>query len=438
MKNDRHKYLIYVLSAFLLCKIVSGESHFKNQAILKIHIVKKKDSSNKIYDSGNGFLISSEGQFLTSYQLIRDVINYPKTYKLKVINNNNNELFDIKLAACGNEQNIDLCLLKANYTIKKPFKIAEEEVDEERQVLSTTLLKNNTISTNQGTSFGYQDFKKINHLKSSIPFTKEYLGSPILDKSDMVVAMISYTTGKRAFDSLNLSISSNVMKKFISDKQDFRKLDSEAKKKSNKSMNMSGQKSLKELLKIFKAKNKKIIKSLSQYDKKKQAEEKAESNVLKVKELMKKKDSINAEKENSYKKLITFQGKLQKINDSKNSEKKTILKLEEKIKSLEELNRSNTMKIALNKKKIKGLKPEESKIMIKMNQLMAENIKLGDDQIKSLKQKIRQIIINTKRSDSGEEELKTKINNLNTKIRDQDESIRNIDSKAFDYFNDAI
>ena len=98
------KLLKMVTILLLLAPLYSGysfsKSNFQHDAILKIQIVKRSGPTTKIYGSGNGFLISKEGQFLTSYQLVKLVIKSPYTYRMRVINNIGDELLNIKIAGC--------------------------------------------------------------------------------------------------------------------------------------------------------------------------------------------------------------------------------------------------------------------------------------------------------------------------------------------------
>jgi hypothetical protein len=455
MKKNDIRPLFYIILFNLLTVNCFSQSDFQNDATLKIHIVKRKSDSKKIYHSGNGFLISKQGQFVTSYELIRDAIKYPRTYKIQVINNNNDEVVGIKLAGCGNKKNIDICLLKANYTISKPFSFEKKQLLEKETIQSTTLLKKNSISSNKGQFISYEAYKEIEHIKSTIPFTKEFLGSPIVNKEKKVVAMISHTSGSKTFDSENKYLSSSSILNFISNKQEFKEIGkktniSTTKKSKRKkySKNLKGKdlnkfinqrtKELKKLLAEFKKDTKSLQYQQPNGPKRKKIEQ-AKQNVTKVKQLMDKKEKIKKKKEDAYKELIQKQEDLDNMNSLKLKDREKERKVQEEIKSLEKNNRDNTLKIALNKKKIKAIKKtSDIKMVLKANSLMVDNIKLSDNRIKKLKSHLKRIIANNKKPQKGKQALKDEIKKLNSTIKGYTDNMNSLEAEAFDYFNDAI
>jgi hypothetical protein len=450
MKKYNIRAFIYIVLINLLSVGGFSQTEIKNQAILKIYIVKRKSDSKKIFNSGNGFLISKEGQFVTSYELIRDAIKYPRTYKIKVINNNDDELIDIKLASCGNKENIDICLLKANYTIINPFQFAKNSLSANENIMSTTLLKKNSISSNKGAFLNYETYKGSLHVKSTIPFTAEFLGSPIINNKKEVAAMISHTSGTKKFDSINKYIAASVIESFIADKQEFKEIGSpkNTSHKVSRTKNLKGTdinefikqrtKELKRLLAEFKKGNN-SQKGVPQIIAKRRKLKQAEQNVSKVKKLMKKKDDVKTERENELEKLIRLQEELAQKNSEKATSHQKMLSIKKEISSLENNNRENTLKIALNKKKIKNIeKTSEVKMVLKANGLMIDNINLTDSRIKKLKSDIKHLIEKNKKPQKGKPALQEKIKATNSRIQNYDEQIKSLDAKAFDYFNDAI
>jgi hypothetical protein len=451
------KILLNILTILpLISLLYSGQtisqSSFQNDAILKIEVVKRSGSSKKAYPSGNGFLISKEGQFLTSYKLVKLAIRSPFRYRLKVTNNLGDELFNIKSAGCGDRKKVDLCLFRANYTIIAPFLLDSESLIKNEEVSSTSLLKNKSVSNNQGSFLNYELFENIEHIKSTIPYTDKFLGSPILNKKKKVVAMISYTFDSNDFDSINLFLSAKSILKFIENKQEFHSLEpmKERSRKTKKRQSPSAR----DLTTFINQKSKqldKILKSMqgSQKNKtkdfflKKKKLELVEGKVKKVKELMKEKEVIKLKSKVALKELISLQSSMKKIENQEKDITDANDNIDKEIRRLKILNRETTLKKIKNKKRIKSLKSKaEKKVLMNLSTLILENIQLTDDKIKKLKEKrhsqekaqVKKLIEIRQRKKIVSDTIEKK----NLLLESYQGSMEGLDAQAFDYFGDAI
>lgn len=79
----------------------------KKRAVLLI-TVHDKITGKGVFEGG-GFFVDSKGHFITNHHVIRDFLQAPDKYLLRLQDAKEDEFDDVEILKCGNEQKIDLC-----------------------------------------------------------------------------------------------------------------------------------------------------------------------------------------------------------------------------------------------------------------------------------------------------------------------------------------
>ena len=413
-------------------KPLTLKEKYLKDSILRIEIRSPKQKYKKIFEEGSGFFISREGQLLTSYSLIKRAIKSPQINRVFAIDHEGIEISEILLGPC--DQKIDLCLLKANYTIEKPLQIEKKKLQIQMPIHSVLIRDKQSLTLNSGIILSFKSKHSIEYIKSSIPYSKSSLGTPLLNENGTLIGMLTKSENYGNYNNKSFAITSQSITNFLKKKQKFT-----AFLKKKKRMKKSGlAKNMKSLEKHF---NKlfKELKNLKKQPSRTKQQKETEKKVKSVKLLMEQKEQIKVLKQAKYKELIKEQSNL---SEWENKNKKGIDEIkarEEEIMALQNLNRSQTLKIVRNKTKmLSSQNDEEKKLLKKSNQLTKENISLTDAKIKLLQTRLRETRERNSSSLKQRSIINGRIKTINNKLESYDGEIEQLNADAFDYFNDAI
>lgn len=163
-----------------------------DEAIVRIGIYQGKQLMN----SGYGALISGDGEFLTSRSLVREGIRYPHLYNIRVFNKDGTELSNLKLSRCGFEMEMDVCLMKVDYTSLYWFRFAKEKPKVEQKLI--TLENDQKIKHLDALYASTQLNNFTNNMLLRILSQKEVpRGAPVFDKQGMLYG-IGITYGSKS------------------------------------------------------------------------------------------------------------------------------------------------------------------------------------------------------------------------------------------------
>lgn len=483
MLQSNYTHLIFAL--FFASLAVMGQDQndlhqefFKNKSIydsvLRVEVRSKRGAQNT-QSAGNGIFVSKEGQLITSHQLVKKAIDYPSSYEVVLTTRGGTEIKNLELGSC--DEKLDLCILKANYTLEEPLGFTYLRLDVNEIVGSLQVGHEGNVTFNRGRKSGEAQEKGVKLFVTNIPYTKSSLGLPILNKYGEALGIVTKVKNSSLFAYQSYAVPSKDVARFMKGKFSFTAFEKKQKQLGRKNRNrpsnnsqFSHQKSKykskksdkysKLKLKQAQAQQKAMQafqKLLQKYGRAttgtgrgsyngnrggKKEKTEADKKGEKVKELLAYKDDVKKLKEERYKQLLEQQNKLMEWEQGSEDYKKVVEARKQEIAALEKLNRRYTMGLAKNKAKLRsensGLSNEEKELLKKGNSLTAENIKLTDAKIAKLKEELRQAEKKLNGREQGKGKIMRKIGSLKDGINKFDEEMKRYEEEAFDQFGDAI
>ena len=197
------KRTLAILIPFLICSLATATSQQKrfNEGIVRITVFNRAHKNAHEIDYGYGIIITKDGEFITSRSLVQEAVRFPNLYTLKVTNKDGSPLSKLKLAKCGLQPEMDVCLMKVDYSSMYWFKFHPERPDGQK-IFSLKNSKNLEHLPVTYTSSKMNNF--VENILLRVPYDNTVpRGAPLFDKKGMLHGMsITYGRDKVAKDML--------------------------------------------------------------------------------------------------------------------------------------------------------------------------------------------------------------------------------------------
>jgi hypothetical protein len=197
------KRILSILIPFLICSLATATSQQKNfnEGIVRITVLNGTHKNAHEIDHGYGVIISKDGEFITSRSLVQEAVRFPNLYTLKVTNKDGSPLSKLKLAKCGLQPEMDVCLMKVDYSSMYWFKFHPERPDGQKifSLKNSKVLEHLTVTY---TSSKMNNF--VENILLRVPYDNAVpRGAPLFDEKGMLHGMsITYGRDKVAKDML--------------------------------------------------------------------------------------------------------------------------------------------------------------------------------------------------------------------------------------------
>lgn len=191
-----------------------------NPAIVKIEI----DLQGVPLSSGTGFFVSETGELLTNYHVAKSLFTVGVFGKIRTADNQIVKYKDISFLACGDDRNIDLCLLKVPIKPKTWFKVGPVKAEKGEDVFTLGHPRGMDFSVSTGIVSGTQRMDsgllgkgQVEFTQTTAPISPGNSGGPLFDSQGRLVGVITqYIVDGQ---NLNMAISANEVTAFYKNNQ---------------------------------------------------------------------------------------------------------------------------------------------------------------------------------------------------------------------------
>lgn len=131
-----------ILSSFSYGKLLKSEKEIINKGI-KSTLLIKTYLNGKVQETGAGFLVSKDGHFITNKHVLSTFLKDPSNHSLSIETSSGKTFKQVAILKCGDERNIDLCLMRlSNSSFKHFFKLSSNKVGIGENVIKIGHCKN--------------------------------------------------------------------------------------------------------------------------------------------------------------------------------------------------------------------------------------------------------------------------------------------------------
>jgi len=187
---------------FVFCPEVDAQNNKKFQeALVRISIYGGTHKGAKVIDSGLGVFVSKDGKFITNRSLIKKAVQRPAYYRVKVTNFDGSPLSNLKLAKCGLESAVDICLMKVDYSSLFWFKIAKQKAKSGKKMKSIRESKKYETVDATMASYRPNNFTEIMLLQSTYD-KKVPRGAPVYEENGTLHGIVVTYDGDKYAENL--------------------------------------------------------------------------------------------------------------------------------------------------------------------------------------------------------------------------------------------
>lgn len=434
----------------------------------------------KTKKSGLGIIISKNGEFIVSRSLVKDSIRYPGLTYISVTNKDGAKLSGLKLSKCGLVHEMDICLMRVNYSPLFYFKFIKKPLKQEQPLHSFLSIKGDKLQPITGHFASYRENNFVDIFLSKFMFDRYDSklkprgiprGAPLFTNSGELAGQVVTYLDKYWSDEIPNALTAREIELFILKNRFFypikrsrdtnyflselERLLREKKPLPNASISdlrhlrskemliqkywpsykaTIDAKGVQELKKLYKQANRLSSKTRFKEDFHGTNEEKAQRIMGRRQKIRNEIASVNQELQNLEMKLSKDNSNSsaavidKKIGDTE----KEINKLKEKIGQGQKLKKEQSEKMKGNKNK------KEVEMFKKGIEITSENIISNKSRIKELQEKISQLKIQKSSSSKSNSPTSEKYNLKVKELGILNGKLESLDKKAFDLFEDAI
>ncbi len=420
------------------------------------------------FKSGYGAFISKDGEFITSRSLVNDAIQSPHYYTVKVFNKDGTKLSNLKLSKCGFEMEMDVCLMKVDYSSLFWFDFGRDKLKQEQKL--------QTIENDKKIKYldAIYASTQLNNFTSNLilrtpPDREVPRGAPVYDKNGKLYGITVTYGGDRVSKEITHAIPVSELELFVLMNKFFYPL----KRSKDTNFFLSNLEKMLREKKALPGGSMTDLRKLRRMEQKVQcfwpyyranadaqgvqelkrlyelAEKIGESTKFRssddftkeenAKRLMERKKGMQEQVAKSRQKLQELEMKLEKDGIKSSSvTKNKIRELEAEKAELERKNKEARELIKKRKSELEGVLDEKTKDLIfKGLEITEENIKENNKRINECNGQISKLKLNNKGGDTrSENEIEYEREARGLHILE--ERMKELDQRAYEFFEDAI
>lgn len=185
-------------------------------AVVKIETLK----NGSVVSLGAGFFISADGKILTNRHVMDKKKSVSHAVRVKL---QDGKIFnDYEILKCGDDRNIDLCLIKINHNPKSYFKVVDFKPKKGSDILVLGHPRGYeyTLSTGVVSGFYSQVSSRgrratIDYVQITAPISPGNSGGPVFDENGNLIGVSTWVRSDRGSQNLNFAVAANEIADFV-------------------------------------------------------------------------------------------------------------------------------------------------------------------------------------------------------------------------------